>query len=514
MPKRILFVFGNVYLSHHNRFIPAAIPILSGVAKNRKCWEVDFFDTQNNQIESDSIPLDISKRGFETVWEGDVGEILFKADESAIQSFQQKVNEFKPDLIAVSQVCPQNFYFLDSVFDKVQIPPNIPIVVGGVYPTIDPQMFIKSKRFDLVCVGEGEDTLNSILERIENNRTLKDIGGTVFINRETGESVLTKRNPDGPSIVWDTEPDYSMFEKFIDWEYGTESNRGCPFNCGYCGNTAIKASVKSFGKCQGMKYRSVDSLFKELETSIKRIPSIERIRFLDSTFLCSKPLDWLREFADRYAKTIGNKICWETYEKAEFITDEKLEILKGCGCKIIFDVGVESGSDELLRNVCNRNCKSSTVVKAFDLLHKHGITAKAMIILGLPHETRDDVFKTIELMRTIKPDMLTVSIFSPLPNTELKKFCIDKGYISDSETYRTRFIQLPEIDSHPITYPTIRMPEPYLSQQDVINLRRVVDLYVWLPKKYYPLIEKCEKDYSKNKQLFSVLWNLKNHARA
>jgi radical SAM superfamily enzyme YgiQ (UPF0313 family) len=258
-----------------------------------------------------------------------------------------------------------------------------------------------------------------------------------------------------------------------------------------------------------MKYRPIESLFKELETAIQRIPTIKKIRFIDSSFLCGKPIEWLREFANRYSRTIGSKICWETYEKAEFITDEKLEILRGCGCKILFDVGVESGSEELLKTVCNRNCKSSAIIKAFNLMHKHGISATAMIIIGLPHETRNDALKTTQLLSIIKPDSITTSVFSPLPGTELGRFCIDKGYVSKEDTYKTKFIKIPEVSDDPLTYPVTRMPEPCLSQKDVINFWRVLELYVWLPERYFPLIEKCEKDYNSNKRLFSVLCNLK-----
>jgi len=505
--KKVLFVFGNVYLSHYTRFIPAAIPILSGVAKSRN-WEVDIFDARNRPNTTTSQNI-VNQQGFDVLWDGDVGEVIFKADGWVINSFQEKIDKFKPDLIAVTETCHQNFQFLTPIFLNTKIPSDTPIIVGGVYPTIDQQIFVNSKAFDLVCVGEGEDIFNSVLERIENNNTLENVEGTIFVDKNTGKSSITKRKVFNPSVVWNTDPDYSIFEKHIERMYGTESNRGCPFNCGYCGNTAMKTALKKFGQCKFTKYRPIESLFKELETSIKRIPTIEKIRFIDSSFLCGKPIEWLEEFADRYSKTIGSEICWETYEKAEFITDEKLGILKKCGCKILFDVGVESGSEELLRVVCNRNCKSSTIIKAFNLMHKYGISAKAMIIIGLPHETRNDVLKTTQLLSIIKPDSITTSVFSPLPGTALGKFCVDKGYVSKEDTYKTKFIKIPEVSDDPLTYPITKMPEPYLSQKDVINFWRVLELYVWLPEKYFSLVEKCEKDYSNNKRLFAVLCNLK-----
>jgi radical SAM superfamily enzyme YgiQ (UPF0313 family) len=52
---------------------------------------------------------------------------------------------------------------------------------------------------------------------------------------------------------------------------------------------------------------------------------------------------------------------------------------------------------------------------SFDILHKHNISTTACFIVGFPYETREDIFKSIDLCRRINPDEVLVNIFQPLP---------------------------------------------------------------------------------------------------
>ena len=53
---------------------------------------------------------------------------------------------------------------------------------------------------------------------------------------------------------------------------------------------------------------------------------------------------------------------------------------------------------------------------------------------------------------------------------------------------------------------------PQLSFNEIVNLRRTFTLYAFLPEKYYPDVEKCERDYLSNKKLLkehvSLRWDL------
>jgi radical SAM superfamily enzyme YgiQ (UPF0313 family) len=160
-------------------------------------------------------------------------------------------------------------------------------------------------------------------------------------------------------------------------------------------------------------------------------------------------------------------------------------------------LGVESGSVDILK-VCNRTCTPEKVIKAFKILNKYKIRTNTFFMIGLPYETREDTFKSINLCKKVKPSVASISIFQPYPGGELTDLCIREGFISDNIVPGT-FTG----DS------MLNMPKPYMSPIEIKDLWRVFMLYAMLPKKYWKDIEKCEKDYTNNKQLFEKLLNLR-----
>ena len=51
-----------------------------------------------------------------------------------------------------------------------KIKKNIPVIAGGVFETFAPEICIKEELVDIVCVGEGENALIDLCNRIENKK--------------------------------------------------------------------------------------------------------------------------------------------------------------------------------------------------------------------------------------------------------------------------------------------------------------------------------------------------------
>lgn len=155
-----------------------------------------------------------------------------------------------------------------------------------------------------------------------------------------------------------------------------------------------------------------------------------------------------------------------------------------------------SGSEKILFDVCNRRTKIKDIIKAYDLLNEYSIRSNAYFMIGLPYETRDDIFKTIDLCRRINSTINVVSIFQPLPGQELTELCLREGFITGREPFAT------------FTGGSV-LKMPQISAEEISNLRRTFMLYAKLPVEYYPEIEKCERDYANNRQLFKELVELR-----
>ena len=65
------------------------------------------------------------------------------------------------------------------------------LVAGGPLPTVDPSMFLED--FDIVAMGEAENTLHDIAENFVNHRQVKGIRGTAF--KDSGGIRIAERRP-------------------------------------------------------------------------------------------------------------------------------------------------------------------------------------------------------------------------------------------------------------------------------------------------------------------------------
>ena len=74
--------------------------------------------------------------------------------------------------------------------------------------------------------------------------------------------------------------------------------------------------------------------------------------------------------------------------------------------------------------------------------------------------------------------------------------CLREGFITENDTTMAF-----------TTGSILRMPQ--ISAEEISNLRRVFLLYAKLPEEYYSQIEKCERDYSGNRELHEKLVNLR-----
>jgi radical SAM superfamily enzyme YgiQ (UPF0313 family) len=115
-------------------------------------------------------------------------------------------------------------------------------------------------------------------------------------------------------------------------------------------------------------------------------------------------------------------------------------MLKSSGCAHI-SLGVESGNEYIRNTVMSRHMSNEQITSAFDIAHKYGIHTTAYNIIGVPGETEEMIWDTINLNRRIKPTFSGVSIYYPYKRTILGDYCydhnlVDKDLINDFSNER------------------------------------------------------------------------------
>jgi anaerobic magnesium-protoporphyrin IX monomethyl ester cyclase len=475
--------------------VSTAVPILAGLAKYKN-WEVDYFDTYiyKKKADYEAAAGKAKTGGFKPGFELNLD---YKKIDRLIPDLQSKIDNNTPDVIAITCLSPE-YNFLMTFFGKIKMPSNTKIIIGGIHATLSGDTVTKTGMFDLVALGEGEETFLEILSKVEGGENLSSIPSTHFFNRFTGEitkNPLRKLLP--TNKLWEIDRDFSFFdEEFFVRPFDgkkikrndIEISRGCPYHCSYCGNSALKLFNAGLGKY--VKTRPIISSINEMKNLVDKY-KIDIFSFMDECFL-AHPISWLKEFMDAYKAEINKPYFFMT--RPETITEKNITFLLDYEIPFQPSIGVESGSDDILLNVCDRSCTVNKIIPAFEILNKHKIRTNTFFIVGFPFEKREDTIKSIKLCKQIKPSVSSISIFQPYPGQKLTKVCIDNGFISPDDMGGTF-----------ATDSLLNMPPPYLSKSEITNLWRVFMLYAMLPEEYHNDIEKCELDYENHQELFDKL---------
>ena len=88
-----------------------------------------------------------------------------------------------------------------------------------------------------------------------------------------------------------------------------------------------------------------------------------------------------------------------------------------CGCKGFY-IGVESGSDHTL-GLMNKGITVEKIERFFGWCHEAGINTYASMMFGFPGETDEDRNQTEEMLKRIKPNKTSKSVFIGLPGSDM-----------------------------------------------------------------------------------------------
>lgn len=205
---------------------------------------------------------------------------------------------------------------------------------------------------------------------------------------------------------------YSNYSSLAKREMGYFiSGRGCPYQCTFCSNHSLKRIY--LGKGAYVRRRSPENVIDELK-EVRNQWGIKRVTFHDDTFILDKA--WLERFLTIYEKEI--KLPFSCNLRADLTDEEIIIMLNRAGCQTAA-FGIESGNDFIRNTVLAKDISREDIVKTANLLKKYKIKFRTYNTLGLPNETLEDAYKTIELNRRIKTDFAWCSLFTPYPMTEL-----------------------------------------------------------------------------------------------
>jgi radical SAM superfamily enzyme YgiQ (UPF0313 family) len=147
-------------------------------------------------------------------------------------------------------------------------------------------------------------------------------------------------------------------------------------------------------------------------------PFINRLVFDDDILFLNQR--WSEEFADKYSREID--LPFECHARADITDQTLIDLLKKAGCYLV-KFGIESGNEEIRRNLLKRRMTNGQIKKAFALAKKAGMKTKSYNMVGLPFDTPRTILDAIKLNALIETDYLYITIYQPYHGTRLAKLC-------------------------------------------------------------------------------------------
>ncbi len=343
----------------------------------------------------------------------DVDVYLLNMDRQidVVESIRRLCERYRKLVVGLSFMTTQ-LPWVESIARLIRVyAPRALLVAGGPHASGDPVGTLLKLGFDLVVYGEGEDTFVDLVEALLGDDDPR-VCGTAYIE---GDKIVVRKRM--RRVDLDSYPPFPYWRGLY---MPIEIMRGCSSGCFYCQVTPLFGSPR---------YRSIDVVVRYAEIMWSR--GLRDLRFIAPNSFGYMSIDGIKPRHDalvelleklrRKASVYGGRIFLGTFpsEVRPDSVDEDLvrEIRKLVDNKRII-VGAQSGSDRVLKAI-NRRHSVDDVIKAVEILRRHGFEVDVDFIFGLPGEEDEDVERTIDVMRKLVAlgARVHAHTFIPLPGT-------------------------------------------------------------------------------------------------
>jgi radical SAM superfamily enzyme YgiQ (UPF0313 family) len=356
--------------------------------------------------------------------------------------------------------------------------PRALLVLGGEHGTAVPEHVLAVSPFDVVVLGEGEETVVALLRARDAGRPWREVPGIAF--REGGKVVSTGLSARRRDVDGITAPDWDAFplEEYISRHQINGINlgrsmpilgtRGCPFQCTFCSNPGMWT--------QRWIARDPKLLVDEIER-YRRAYGVTNFDFQDLTAIVKR--EWIvafcRELIDR-----GLNVTWQmpSGTRAEVFDDEVADLLYRSGCRALA-FAPESGSPEILK-VVKKQVHLDRMLVSMRAAVRRGLKLSCFIVIGFPDDTRDTLRQTLRLIRrmaVLGVHDVAVSKFVPYPGSELFRRLQREGHLQLDDEF---FVS-------PMDFYTRRAP----SYAPAVSTSRLYWTMLWMFANFYVISFAC-----------------------
>jgi radical SAM superfamily enzyme YgiQ (UPF0313 family) len=324
--------------------------------------------------------------------------------------------------------------------------PDKKIIVGGSVGSSIPRLMLERNPVDIVCIGEGEETVRELMKVLEREGNLSGMKG-IWYKDGSGKIFENEKRPPIKNLDSVPLPAWHLFPMEIylknpvgapnrnKWIDGSGNNdtplsmnlfatRGCPYQCIYCYHDFMG---------MGYRHRSPENVINEIETLYKNY-GVAYFHFIDDEFVMKK--DFVSRFCSLMKglmKTYGRPFTWGCAGRVNLMTEDLVSTMAEAGC-VLIGYGIESGSQRML-DFIKKKVTVEQAKQAIRLTKKYLGWADCSFMIGYPGETKETIRETVDFCKELDLAPEVIFFLTPYPGTELYELALAQGKIRDEESY-------------------------------------------------------------------------------
>ncbi|MEZ5978233.1 MAG: radical SAM protein [Planctomycetota bacterium] len=325
--------------------------------------------------------------------------------------------------------------------------PNLPIVWGGWFPSVTPEMYLDGGIADAVALGQGELTFREVVNALDAGEPLDSVAGLAL--KRDGKVVYTDHREVVGFEKFEPVPWHLLeYERYATLQTTPTRNKvrhrfplpghwtvdnpprgfsyfssfGCPEPCTFCCSPRVT----------GRRWKAIPG--KQLAEDVAELQQrfkFDVLRFQDANFGVAEKRT--KEFCETLVD-LQVPIHWNGTIEIETImrySEETLDLLEESKCHLLW-LGAETG-DQQMQHEIGKKIKLGHIPTAIGKLAERNIVPGTFWIIGYPGETPETMRETLRWAAAIKHRYpiagSEVYPFRPIPGTADFDKAVELGYV-------------------------------------------------------------------------------------
>lgn len=332
------------------------------------------------------------------------------------RAVREALREFPADVIGISALTAESRGMHRLARAARDAAPRAVILAGGAHPSAEPEKTAADPAIDAAAIGEGERTLEDILDHVEHKAEWRHVPGLCFRNadgqvRRTPQRAAIEDLDALPMPAWDLT-DIDAYGKRRGMSLAGQrrympltTSRGCPYRCTYCHDI------------QGKRFRSHSPEYVlRMIDHLRARYDVHDFDITDDIFnfdaeRMMKICDGLIERGPGIGFTCPNGV------RADRMTVEQADRMARAGCQYVA-IAIETATSRLQKQI-KKHLRFDKVLPIIEAFTARNVFTSGFFMVGFPTETEAELRATIDFAVGSKLHAAYFFVVTPFGGTEM-----------------------------------------------------------------------------------------------